>query len=229
MDNDVILPVLCEDRAKDACEGAVKIVQLKKEGDYAIIGLCMSHAKQRGYLDVPQVLNNEAAMAYLAAHPTCEDVGQKQNPYGSNPDGKPECTFSLNPLRWRQATKEELYVFYLPKKDTHVALCKTHAARRAYWDHPRMWPEGEGAEAYAAYQRKMRADKDFVQIYHPELICTEDGDSCVKDKVAEYYFSDGSTLPICTVHLPGTHALRSSKNGHWMSREYYDQVYSKKE
>ena len=71
----------------------------------------------------------------------------------------------------------------------------------------------------------MDKDRAFVQVYHPELVCVKNGDMCAKDKVAEYYFSDGSTLPLCTVHLPDSPALRFSKSGHWMSKEYYEEVY----
>lgn len=65
--------------------------------------------------------------------------------------------------------------------------------------------------------------KEFVQVFHPHLECIWETSDCIKDKVAEYYFSSGEIRPICLFHLEESGCM--GHNGHYMSKEYYDQVY----
>lgn len=223
--------IICEDAPKTdsdiPCAGTTRVYRLTKEDDYQVIGICTKHAEQRGYLRNPQFSpDSDAARAYLAAHRCCADRDKVHNLYGVNNDGKPGCEYNFKTHQF--GPTDTLHVFYLPEAKRHVVLCKAHGFIRGYFNHPRLLPDEEGAQAYGRRQRYLEADRSFIQVYHSELICAQNDDSCAKDRVAEYYFSDGGILPLCTIHLPNTHALRISDAGHWMSKEYHDRVYAKR-
>lgn len=178
--------------------------------------LCLGHATERGYFNGPHERpDHEETQAYAALHTECEDAGK-------HPEALPE--------NLKSCCKRHI-VFYLPETDGHVTLCTTHAARRGYLGRPFMLPTANGLKFYDKLCRRKKIEDEwnrvFVQTWHPELVCAYKQDDCAKHEVAEYYGSDGGTAPICSRHVEKSGCMWTSKPGQFMSREYYDQVYTR--
>ncbi len=176
------------------------------------IALCQIHAHKRGYFNNPYMKSDtKEAKEYAQNNNMCEDIHMWESDQVKN-----VCIAHGRP---NQCSSNRYIVFYMPESKTYVSLCPNHAGIRGYLETPRALSFDKGLRQYISYLQYFAAKKKFVQKYNPNLTCILNSDACKKDEVAEYCFSDGGHVYICTAHLKDSNAL--------MSKQYYDEVYEK--
>ncbi len=207
--------MVCEDATSDgseneACSTVIQFFKLPEAERFRIVCICQRHAEKRGYHTIPRICTDtDVTQVHLAEQPVCEDEQLTT---------VPECSYSL--ALHKHVREKDPSVFFLPARNAYVTICPKHAHLRGYYAFPRQLTDADGKQKYDLQRSFEEAKRTFVQIYHPELTCKLNGPDCKRDQVTNYLFSDGSSLPLCTVHYEDSPAL--------MSREYYDQVYSLK-
>jgi hypothetical protein len=117
-----------------------------------------------------------------------------------------------------------LLAYALEGDDTRIAvLCAAHRKLRTDivirdWGEL-AFPAARTEELVGLYRAWQDAKQAFVQCYDDGAKCHAARGDC-GGRVASYYFSDGSVLPVCEAHREESCAL--------MSTQHYDEVYRKK-
>ncbi len=125
-----------------------------------------------------------------------------------------------------------VHLYILDQDGNMAAVCTQ--CEETFWASPPSMMEEPYAlltenveESYKRYLPYKQARDSFRQSFDPTLSChRKNRDNRCTNEVAEYYFSDGSTLPLCTSCVRRDDIPVCMRDGAYpISTQYYREVY----